>query len=162
MQAWRNLIRAHAVVTGELEGELIEKVGLSLAWYEVLLRLQASAHGKLRMSDLADSMLVAQSSVTRLIDRMERAGLVRREPNLLDRRVTMVAMTEEGQRLYARARPIHLRGVAERFGAHVDAEDAETLRRIMRQVLEGNGRSEGETRRAQPRPGVGRLVGSPS
>jgi DNA-binding MarR family transcriptional regulator len=151
MKAWQNFMLAHAVIFGQLEAELIAGVGLSMAWYEALLRLHYSPEGRLRMSDLADSLVIAQSSVTRLIDRMERAGLVCREANLSDRRVTYVAMTARGREAFARARPVHLDGVAEHFTQHLDPHEAETLRTIMRRILEANGRGEGQIRNVRPR-----------
>jgi DNA-binding MarR family transcriptional regulator len=79
------------------------------------------------MSELADAVVLSRSGVTRLVDRMVRAGLVRREACPEDRRSLYAALTPEGTRALKRARPFHLRGVAEHFGRHLSDEEAKTI-----------------------------------
>ncbi|HKF90654.1 MAG TPA: MarR family transcriptional regulator, partial [Acidimicrobiia bacterium] len=100
--------------------------GLPITFFDVLIQL-SQAGGRLRMSELADAVLLSRSGVTRLVDRMVRAGLVRREACPTDRRSMYAALTTMGKRALARARPVHLRGVAEHFGRHLSDEEAKTL-----------------------------------
>src|SRR3954447_4042414 len=76
LTAWRGLLRAHDQLTRALDADLAEKHGLPLASYEVLLFLAESPDGRVRMSELAESVLLSRSGLTRLVDRLEADGLV--------------------------------------------------------------------------------------
>jgi DNA-binding MarR family transcriptional regulator len=145
--AWMNLLQADAVMAEVLERHL-EAVGLSLAQHEVLMRLARAERNRLRMLDLATLLLVSKSGVTRLVDRMEAAGLVRREACPTDRRVVYAALTDEGRRRIEAARPVFARGLEAAFSRHLDDRDVATLRAILRKVLEGNG--QWQERRCSP------------
>src|SRR5437867_4159514 len=108
MGAWRALIAAHASLLRRLDRELEAEHGLSLAWYEVLLRLRRAPQGHLRMSDLAGSVFLTPSGLTRLVDRLEEAGLVQRVSCPTDRRVSWAAITDEGRARLRRASVTHL------------------------------------------------------
>ncbi len=84
--AWRGFLRVHSALVRELDHELERKHGLPLHQYEVLLVLAGCEGGRMRMSELADSVLLSQSGLTRLVDRLERAGLVARDRCEQDRR----------------------------------------------------------------------------
>ena len=86
LAAWRGFLRVHAALVHELDRELEETHGLPLTHYEVLLYLESAPGHRLRMAELASSVLLSQSGVTRLVDRLERDGLVAREPCPDDRR----------------------------------------------------------------------------
>ena len=88
---------SHASLVRDLDRELEESHGLPLTHYEVLLHLANAPDDRLRMSDLAGSVLLSQSGVTRLVDRIEKAGLVVREPCPEDRRVLYARLTDVGQ-----------------------------------------------------------------
>lgn len=145
--AWMNLLQADAVVAEVLE-EHLDAVGLSLAQHEVLMRLAHAEGTRLRMLDLATLLLVSKSGVTRLVDRMEAAGLVRREACPTDRRVVYTALTDEGRRRIEAARPVFARGLEAAFSRHLDDRDVASLRAILRKVLEGNG--QWQERRCSP------------
>lgn len=138
LRAWMNLLQANAVVAEVLE-EHLDAVGLSLAQHEVLMRLVQTERARLRMADLASLLLVSKSGVTRLVDRMEAAGLVRREACPTDRRVVYAALTDEGRRRVEAARPAFVRGLEAAFSRHLDGRDVASLRSALRKVLEGNG-----------------------
>jgi DNA-binding MarR family transcriptional regulator len=125
-EAWKAFIRAQADVINTLSRELEAEQGLPLTFYDVLVQLSI-AGGRLRMSELADAVVLSRSGVTRLVDRMVRAGLVRREACPEDRRSLYAALTPEGTRALKRARPFHLRGVAEHFGRHLSDDEAKTI-----------------------------------
>src|SRR5215218_3007224 len=133
-EAWRAFLRAQAALISTLDRELVAEQGLPITFFDVLVQL-SQAGGRLRMSELADAVLLSRSGVTRLVDRMVRADLVRREACPTDRRSMYAALTSKGKRALARARPIHLRGVAEHFGRHLSDEDAKTLAAALGRML---------------------------
>jgi DNA-binding MarR family transcriptional regulator len=126
LDAWRAFLRAQSELIRTLDRELEAEQGLPIAFFDVLAQL-TQAGGRLRMSELADAVLLSRSGVTRLVDRMERDGLVRREHCPTDRRAMYTTITPVGKRALAKARPVHLRGVAEHFGRHLSDEEAKTL-----------------------------------
>ncbi len=131
---WRALLEAHSVVIDRLAGELEAEAGLPLGWYGVLLHLRESPTGRLRMHELADSLLLSRSAVTRFVDRMEDAGLVERRVCPTDGRGLEIAMTDSGRRTFRKAGRIHLRGIKEHFLAHISDAEAEMLVRTLRRV----------------------------
>ena len=125
--AWRGFLRAHAALVRELDRELEEAHGLPLTHYEVLLYLGNAPQCRLRMSDLAQSVLLSQSGVTRLVDRLETAGLVVRAPCAEDRRVLYAQLTDAGRARLEAARPTHLAGVRDRFLSRFDDDELAVL-----------------------------------
>jgi DNA-binding MarR family transcriptional regulator len=127
LAAWRALLEAHAAVTDLLERELEQERGLPLSKFEVLLKLAEAPGGRLRMLELAQSVLLSKSGLSRLVDRMEEAELVRRERCPSDRRGAYAVLTDEGRRLLRRAAPVHLRGIKEHFTSHLDEHEIRVL-----------------------------------
>src|SRR5437588_6080816 len=109
--AWRALLATHAALVDRLSEELEDERELPLPWYEVLLFLNLAPDGRLRMGELAGSLLLTPSGVTRLVDRMEAKGLVQRQRCPSDRRGWLAVMTPAGRSRLKAAAPIHLRGV---------------------------------------------------
>lgn len=143
--AWLNLIQAYVVLTNALGERLEGECGLSLGGHELLARLASAPEGRLRMLDLSRLLLVSKSGITRLVDRMEAAGLVIREPSPSDRRATFAAITDRGRQALDEALPAFARGLEEFFSRHLLDPDVRALRRILRKILSGNGEWE-ETR----------------
>jgi DNA-binding MarR family transcriptional regulator len=115
LRAWAGFLRAHASLVRALDEELRAAHDLPLTSYDVLVQLEHAAGRRLRMRDLADAVLLSRSGLTRLVDRLERQGLVRREPCGEDARGWFAVLTDEGARALRRARPTHLDGVRRRF-----------------------------------------------
>ena len=134
---WRRFLQAHATVTRKLEAELLAEQQLSLADFDVLIQLAAAREGSMRMSDLADRVVLSRSGMTRRIDRLEADGLVRRESCPSDRRGALAVITPAGEERLERAMPIHFRGVEEHFLSRLEADDLETLRHLLRRLLDG-------------------------
>lgn len=111
MRAWQALLHAHHEVVRTLDQELREEHDLSLAAYDVLLRLARGPAEGLRMTDLAERVMLSPSGLTRLVDRLQAKRLVERRPDPDDGRVAMVSLTGEGRRLLRRAARTHLRGI---------------------------------------------------
>src|SRR5262245_47888751 len=97
LAAWRGLLRVHSALVHDLDAELRATHGLSLHEYEVLLHLADAAGERLRMSDLANAVLLSQSGLTRLVDRLVRAGSVERTRCEEDRRGHFAALTSVGR-----------------------------------------------------------------
>lgn len=133
-KAWRSFLRAHAKITRCLEEELLVEQGLSLAAYDVLVQLVEAPQRKLRMTELADAVLLSRSGVTRLVDRMERDGLVTRHRVDTDGRGVVAALTEHGLQRLRVASKTHLAGVVRHFVAMLDPSDLQEFGSICEQL----------------------------
>jgi DNA-binding MarR family transcriptional regulator len=123
LAAWRGFLRVHTALVRELDAELDAAHDLPLSSYDVMIYLRSAPGRRLRMAELADSVLLSRSGVTRLVDRLERDGLIVRDTCTSDGRGCFAVLTDAGEELLARARPTHLDGVRERFLRHFsDAE----------------------------------------
>lgn len=134
MAAWEAFLRAHARVTQRLAAELKDEGGVPLTWYDVLVQLQQAPSRQLRMQELADAVLLSKSGVTRLVDRMEAAGLVRRSACPDDRRGTLAELTEAGYRELRRSAVIHVRGIVEHFTSLLHNGEAQVLGRALTRI----------------------------
>jgi DNA-binding MarR family transcriptional regulator len=130
LAAWRAFLRAHASVTRALEAELLAEQDLPLASYDVLVQLAEAPDRRLRMTELADAVLLSRSGVTRLVDRLEKSGLVARCRVESDGRGVAARLTDAGLDRLRRASRTHLRGVAHHFVNRLDEADLHTLERI--------------------------------
>jgi DNA-binding MarR family transcriptional regulator len=137
LAAWRGMLRVHAALTRALDAELAERHGLPLNSYEVLLFLADSRGGRMRMSELADSVLLSRSGLTRLVDRLERDGLLEREQCEEDARGYFAAITDQGRALFDEARRTHLAGVRERFIDRLSRDDLRRLGDLWEKVAPG-------------------------
>jgi DNA-binding MarR family transcriptional regulator len=137
--AWRGMLAAHASLTRGLDAELRAEHGISLGTYEALMLLGTSPSGRLRVSELSRGALLSISGMSRMIDRLERDGLVRREACEEDGRGAEVALTDAGRALLAEARASHLRAVRERFLEHFDDDELAALADAWRRVTPDEG-----------------------
>jgi DNA-binding MarR family transcriptional regulator len=112
-QHWRAYITATTLLEEQLARELQAAHGLTMADYEILVRLSDSPTRRLRMSQLAERSLASRSRLSHQIDRMEKAGLVRREPCEEDRRGANAVLTDHGWKTLVEAAPTHVAGVRE-------------------------------------------------
>jgi len=125
--AWRSFLRAHARITRELERELVAEQRLSLAAYDVLVQLAEAPGRMLRMTDLAEAVLLSRSGVTRLVDRLERAGLVARQRASADGRGVVAVLTESGLDRLRVAAVTHLDGIVRHFVARLNLDELAQL-----------------------------------
>jgi DNA-binding MarR family transcriptional regulator len=105
VMAWRTLAASHATVVAVLDRELGERHGLGVSEFEVLERLAEDSEHKFRVQELAESVHLSQSALSRLIGKLEQHGLVQRSLCDLDRRGIYVCLTEAGRRRHAEALP---------------------------------------------------------
>lgn len=115
MGAWQALLHTYHQVIRTLDRELRQEHDLPLAAYDVLLRLARAPNRALRMSELAERVMLSPSGMTRLVDRLAAKGLVRRRTDPGDGRVALAGLTDQGLRLLRRAARTHLRGIREHF-----------------------------------------------
>jgi DNA-binding MarR family transcriptional regulator len=138
LAAWRCFLRAHARITRSLENELINEQRLSLAAYDVLVHLADAPERRMRMTDLAEAVLLSRSGVTRLVDRLERAGLVFRERADGDGRGVVAVLTQVGLDRLRKASSTHLGGVVRYFVSVLETRDIDALARTCARLAEGN------------------------
>lgn len=131
LRDWYAFIRAHHSVLGKLAAELEQEHGMSMGYYEVLLSLDRAPDHRMRMSDLAEAVFLSPSGLTRLIDRLERDGLVARQHCETDARVTYAAMTEVGLDTFRSAGQTHVRGIREHFLDRLPPAERRQLRRAL-------------------------------
>jgi DNA-binding MarR family transcriptional regulator len=143
LQAWRALLRAQSSLACRLERELIDAEGLPLAWFEVLLALARSPEGSLRMQQLMSTVHMTKSGVSRLVDRMEEAGLVARAGCPSDRRGAFAVITERGRERLGRAEPVHARGIDRHLASVLDVSRATALRDSLAALADALGRPGG-------------------
>jgi DNA-binding MarR family transcriptional regulator len=137
LAAWRLFLRAHAHLSRVLEGELLAAHHLPLPSYDVLVQLAEAPGRRLRMTELADRVLLSRSGLTRLVDRLEKDGLVERQACPGDARGTHAVLTEAGLARLREASPTHLRGIQQHVTDVLSAEELDELGRLMAKLLAG-------------------------
>ena len=129
--AWARLVRAEQIVLGKIEAALKAADFPPLAWYDVLLELGRAENGRLRPLELERRTLLAQYNASRLIDRMEQAGLVKREAHPEDGRGQLVAITAEGRALQKRMWKVYGPAIAAHVGDKLRPAEAAELARLL-------------------------------
>ncbi len=137
LAAWRGFLRVHAALERELDAELVARHGLPLSSYEVLLTVADAPDERMRMSEIADSVLLSRSGVTRLVDRLERDGLVERIPCEDDARGQYAVLTPSGRDAFDAARATHLAGVRRRFLERFEAGELEGMAGVWERIVPG-------------------------
>ncbi len=127
---------AHSALSRALDEALASHCELPLLTYEVLARLAEAPGGRLRMQELVEALPLTKSGLTRLIDRMERAGLTRRETCPSDRRGTFAALTPRGREALERASDVHARVLQERL-TRLGEEELEALTSACSKIVAG-------------------------
>jgi DNA-binding MarR family transcriptional regulator len=136
LDAWRGFLRTHATLVRELDEQLTERHGLPLSSYDVLIQLDESPEGRLRMSNLAEAVLLSRSGLSRLVTRLEKQGLLEREECPSDARGAFAVITAEGRARLAEARATHREGVRERFLDKLGEREQRQLARAWSRLLD--------------------------
>ena len=138
VRAFAALLRAHASSTRRLNAQLSADHGLTISDYEVLLRLSWAPDRRMRRVDLAEEVLLTASGITRLLDGLERSGLVDRGSCDGDRRVVYAVLTEAGRDKLRTASATHLVQVDELFGERLDEEELERVAELLGKLGDGD------------------------
>jgi DNA-binding MarR family transcriptional regulator len=133
LRAWRLFFESALALVDVLDAELERDAGIPLRWYDVLVKLEETPDG-LRMNELAERILYSKSGFTRVVDRLEEAGLVRRVRPENDRRSILVLLTDEGRTTMERARRHHRHAIEQHFSRHLSDTDVKALTRALEKV----------------------------
>ena len=134
LQAWIRLLRAHAASTRSLSSQLQAEHGLTINDYEALLLLSRAEGQRLKRVDLARSLLLTPSGVTRLLEGLEHAGLVERTSCPTDLRVAYAQLTEDGRQKFEAVSGAHVAAVRELFEQNLTAKELDTLARLLERL----------------------------
>lgn len=133
--AWAVFLTAHAVLAEAVEARLAKAKLPPLAWYDALWALERADNGRRRMHEMADMVVLSRSNLTRLVDRLEKAGLVRRVRSQDDGRGAYAEITAEGRKLQRRIWPVYAAAIDELFAAHLTGAEAQTMDRALRKTI---------------------------
>ncbi len=135
LASWRVFIETSLAMIDIIDVELQTGCGLSLRWYDVLVHLEDATDG-LRMNDLAGRILASKSGLTRVIDNMDKAGLVRRERPEDDRRTVLVFITPDGLATLRSARECHHTTIQKHFAEQLDNDQLAELKNSLEHIRE--------------------------
>jgi DNA-binding MarR family transcriptional regulator len=133
LRAWRLFFESALALQDLLDSELVRDAGIPQRWYDALVHLDETPDG-LRMNELAERILYSKSGFTRVVDRMEEAGLVRRVRPENDRRSILVVLTDEGRGTMERARRHHRHSIEQHFTRHLADSDIRAITRAFEKV----------------------------
>jgi DNA-binding MarR family transcriptional regulator len=137
IRTWIRFLATHSAITRELEARLMGAHGLTLSDYDVLVQLARAPERKLRNIELAKAVVLTRSGVTRLVDGLEKDGLVRRSSCASDKRGTFVQLTDAGLALLREATSTHVSGVRELFVEQLGNEGVEQMDGLLRALPSG-------------------------
>jgi DNA-binding MarR family transcriptional regulator len=135
-RAWARFVTAQAMLLEQIEAALADADLPPLAWYDVLWILESTDNGWLRMHDLARKAVVSRSNVTRLVDRMEKEGLVARADCPVDGRGTVCELTAKGRALRAKMWPVYKKQIDTLFGKHLGAREADLICTAFEKIID--------------------------
>jgi DNA-binding MarR family transcriptional regulator len=133
-EAWIAITQTHAAVTGRLQEVLTAAELPPLAWFEVLATLDRAPEQRLKMGELAEALVITRGGLTKLVDRLIKAGLLERTFCETDRRVSYATLLPAGVELLAEMRPLVRAELAAAFSANLSVDQAEELRTMLEQV----------------------------
>jgi len=133
---WALFLTTHAVLVETIERRFAEADLPPFGWYDVMWGLERAENQKLRMSELADKVVLSRSNLTRLVDRLEDAGLVRRERSEEDRRGAFAVLTDDGKAMRRRMWPVYAKAIKELFEDRVSDAQAQVMGTALRAILD--------------------------
>jgi DNA-binding MarR family transcriptional regulator len=131
---WRSFLRTHNHLLRQLEHQLAEHGTLALGNYDVLVQLAEAPGNRLRMSELAQAVLLSRSGLTRLVDRLQKDGLVQRQPDPDDARGMYTVLTPKGRDTLRDASRVHLAGVRSLVLDRLSDDQLRQLQALMTQL----------------------------
>ncbi|WP_113703253.1 MarR family winged helix-turn-helix transcriptional regulator [Nonomuraea lactucae] len=161
LAVWRMLQRVQVRITRHLESELLVVHDLPLASYDVLTQLAEAPGRRLRMNDLAERVLLSRSGLTRLIDRLQRDGLVAREACESDARGLFAVLTDAGAERLADATPIYLHGVRSHFLDRLEPGEIGHIRAMLARLADHDAADSADAADATDAAGISGATGAP-
>ncbi len=134
---WRLFITVNVRLLDHIEEKFSAAKLPPMEWYDILLTLKEAPEYRLRLSEVAEKVLLSRSNLTRLVDRLEKAGLLRREPCPNDRRGTFAVITEAGLEIQQQMWIVYAEGIAEYFACHIDDNEVKLFQKILQRMLVG-------------------------
>ena len=134
LQAWRAMLLAHAAALRAIETDLSHAGHIPLTWYDVLIELKAAPHGRLRMVELGERVVLSRSRVSRVVDAMAAAGLATKTQYQEDRRVVWAGITGLGVQEVLATAPTYLRGIEKHFSRYLTADEKPVLTTALTRV----------------------------
>ena len=132
---WRLFITANVRLLERIEEKFAQAELPTMEWYDVLLTLKEAPDHRLRLSELADKVLLSRSNLTRLVDRLEKASLLYRESCPSDRRGTFAVLSKAGVVMQEKMWAVYAEGIVEYFACHLDDEEMKVLQRVLKRML---------------------------
>lgn len=136
LKAWRLLLTMHATLIADIDKRLSDAKQIPLNWYDVLIELYEAPERRLRMSEVAERVLLTRSGLTRLVDRLENAGYLTREPDPDDRRGSYASITDAGIEAMRSAWKVYSQGINQLFAVHIKPNEVELLIDILTRMLQ--------------------------
>jgi DNA-binding MarR family transcriptional regulator len=140
LAAWRTFLKAHTTVIDRIDHDLVAAKLPPLSTYDVLIELYEAPEGRLRMHELAERVVLSRSGLTRLVDRLETEGLLRRDRSGTDRRGAYAVITKQGIAALRRTWPVYARGIAKYFAGWLTLEESQLLEAALRRILQAASR----------------------
>ena len=137
LNAWRLFITSHARLIARIDQDLAAAGQIPLNWYDVLIELAEAPKHRLRMSELADKVVLSKSGLTRLVDRLEKEGFLRRKRTSEDKRGAYAVLTDQGWEAMRQAWPVYASGIQSYFAHYLNVDEAHLLTEAFSQMLEG-------------------------
>ena len=134
LEAWINFLRAHAAVTRQFNADLLATHELTINDFDVLAQLSRAPEQALKRVDLAESVLLTPSGITRLLKGLEDAGWVSNRPCAEDARVTYAVLTPAGKKKLEQARKTHVASVRALFSERFEHDELETLASLLERL----------------------------
>ncbi|HLW80333.1 MAG TPA: MarR family transcriptional regulator [Terriglobia bacterium] len=136
--AWRAFLTAHALVLERIDRDLVDAGVLPLTWYDVLYTLYLGPGRRRRMADLAQAVLLSRSGLTRLVDRIEKKRLLRREMCPSDRRGAFAVLTGKGLDALRQTWPVYAHGIQRHFAGPLSEAEVRTLARSLARLAQSD------------------------
>jgi DNA-binding MarR family transcriptional regulator len=151
IDAWGYVLRLQSQVVARIEEDLKRRGEISLTWYDVLLTLEKAIGKRLRMSEIADRIVLSRSALTRSVDKLEAEGYLKREPCRHDERGAYAVLTKKGARALARARPVYWAGIRKYFAAGLTNADISSLESLLEKIVSHFQETSAQGRDARPK-----------
>ena len=146
--AWRGFLNAHAQVTRRISRDLADAGLPDLSWYDLLWALYKQPERALRVNELAREVVLSPTAMSRFVDRVEKAGYVKREPDPADRRALQIVITDAGVELLQKMWPVYRAGIEEHFAAQLGSSPA-AVRQMFERMVDSATRPADESRQSQ-------------